>query len=144
MSATYTFDVAQFRIDYPAFANTTTYPDATLERYFTDGTCYIANYNYGYLAGDCRYKALTLITAHLATLADLIAAGEAPQVMQSGTIGAVTVTVIPPDTKTQFNWWLNLTVYGQQLLALLQVKAVGGLFINPGRVRGAFRGGGYF
>jgi hypothetical protein len=144
MSTAYTFDVAQFRLDYPAFANTTTYPSDTLQLYFDTGTCYIDNNDYGYLAGTCRYRALTLMTAHLATLADMIAAGNTPSLLQSATIDKVNVSLVPPPIESQFQWWLSLTVYGQQLYALLQVKSVGGFFIGGGCVRGAFRGGGVY
>jgi hypothetical protein len=144
MSSTYTFDIAAFRISYPAFANVTDYPNVTLQMYFDTATCFIANKNYGYLAGDCRYLALTLMTAHLAAIATAVNSGDMTGIVQSATIDKVTLTLVPPPTKNQLQWWLNLTTYGQQLYTLLQIKAVGGFFIGGGCVRGAFRGGGVF
>lgn len=135
----YVFDVSAFRISYPAFSNTVTYPDATLQMNFDNATCYIANANYGWLNGDCRYLALTLMTAHLTALSDLIAAGQVPGLVQNATIDKITVGLTPPPLKNQWQWWLSLTPYGQQLYALLQSVSVGGLYIGGLPERAGFR-----
>lgn len=127
---TYTFDIPNFRIDYPAFSNATTFPDVTLQLYWDNATCYIDNLNYGYLNGDCRYQALTLMTAHLASLSVLIASGQIPGLVQTSTIDKISVGLTPPPLLNQFQWWLCITPYGQSLLALLQVSSVGGFYIG--------------
>jgi hypothetical protein len=58
MAGGYTFDIAAFRVSFPAFSNVATYPDATLTGYWDVAVLYIANSNYGYLSGDARYRAL--------------------------------------------------------------------------------------
>lgn len=133
MSAVITFDVAAFRVSFPAFADVTTYPDATLDGYWTVATCYLSDIDYGYLAGKCRTLALNLMTAHLAALSTLIAGGGTPGLVQSSTIDKISVTLTPPPVKSQFDWWLALTPYGAQLLALLQAKSVGGFYVSPCR-----------
>lgn len=138
-SSTYVFDIPAFRISYPAFANVDTFPDATLQMYFDTATCYVANENYGCLADDCRYRALTLMTAHLVALSVLIAAGQVPGMVQNATIDKVTVGLTPPPLPNQFQWWLGLTPYGQQLLALLQVSSVGGFYVGGLPERSAIR-----
>ena len=136
---TYVFDIPAFRVSYPAFANSTTYPNVTLQSYWDSAICYISDQDYGWLAGDCRYKALTLMTAHLAAIADLIARGQVPNLMQSATIDKITVSLTPPPLKTQWQWWLSLTGYGQQLYALLQANSTGGFYVGGLPELSAFR-----
>lgn len=135
----YVFNIPAFRISYPAFASDTTFPDVTLQAYWDSATCYISDTDYGYLSGDCRYKAITLMTAHLTALSVLIAKGQVPGLVQSATIDKIAISLTPPPVKNQWQWWLSLTPYGQQLLALLHVAAVGGLFVGGLPERAAFR-----
>lgn len=133
MAGSYIFDIAAFRVSFPAFSNVVTYPDATLQGYWDVAVLYIANSDYGYLSGDARYRAITLLVAHLAALAAQIAAGNTPGIVQSATIDKITVSMTPPPVNTEFLWWLNLTPYGAQLAALLSVHAVGGFFVTAVR-----------
>lgn len=128
--ATITFDVAAFRLQFPAFADPVAFPDATLQGYRDAATCYISADDYGYLNGDCRARALNLMTAHIAALSVIIAAGQTPGLVSGSTVDKISVTLTPPPVKDQWQWWLALTPYGQQLAALLAAKAVGGLFVG--------------
>lgn len=139
MSAVISFNVAAFRAAFPAFANATTYPDPTLTGYWNAATCYISPVVYGRLQETCRGRALDLMTAHLAALADLIAAGEQPGIITSATIDKISVAMEAPPSDNQWQYWLNLTPYGQQLLALLQVKSSGGFYIGGVAERSGFR-----
>jgi hypothetical protein len=128
------FDVAAFRVSFPAFASVTAYPDATLQMYW-DNACLFVRPNtsvclVGALAPDRKERILNLLTAHLAQLATLIALGQTPGQVQSSTVDKVSVSLTPPPQETQFQWWLGLTPYGQQVLALLQVASVGGFYIG--------------
>lgn len=136
---TLVFDVAAFRVSYPAFADDVKYPDAVLQGYWDTATCFICPEDYGYLHGHCRTQAINLLTAHLAALATLIAGGEIPGMLQSATVDKVSVSLTPPPVKTQLAWWLNLTPYGMQLWALLEMMAVGGVFIGGSPNYPAFR-----
>jgi hypothetical protein len=129
MATVFEFDVEGFRLQFPAFSDDTTYPDLTLEGYWDMAIEYISDVNYGYLRDGSRYLALNLMTAHLAALFTLINAGETPGQIQGATIDKVSVTLTPPPNKNQFDWWLGLTPYGAQLLALLQMKSVGGFYV---------------
>jgi len=126
----HTFDVTEFREQFPQFANPVEFPDALLQGYWDAAICYINPHDYGYLTGDCLQRALNLMTAHLAALAVLIADGQNPGFAESATIDKVSVTLQPPPVKNQFTWWLSTTPYGAQLLALLGVKGVGGFYIG--------------
>lgn len=141
------FDPAVFRTAYPLFANVACYPDDTLTGWFDAATNYISDVDYGCLnlSGKAQVLALNLMTAHIGFIFKTIADGDTPALMQSATIDKVTVTVTPPPVKSQFNWWLSLSPYGQQLLALLQTVGVGGFYAGGLPERSAFRrvGGGF-
>ncbi len=130
----YTFDVTAFRIAFPAFADVTLFPTATLQMNWDAATCLMDNDDNGHWAlhGECRFRGLNLLTAHLTALSVIIAngGGQVPGLVQSATIDKVTVSLTPPPIKTQWQWWLSLTPYGQQLLALLQVSSVGGFYVG--------------
>lgn len=135
-----TFDVTLFRQQFPVFANATAYPDAMLQMYWDMAICYITDIgNYGWLQGDCRQLAINLMTAHLTALSVIVAGGQVPGLVQSATIDKVSVSLTPPPLKNQWQWWLSTTPYGQQLLALLQNRSVGGWYIGGRPELAAFR-----
>jgi hypothetical protein len=45
----------------------------------------------------------------------------------------------PPPETNQWQWWLSLSPWGQQLLALLLVKSAGGFYIGGFPERQGFR-----
>lgn len=115
------FDPDLFRVQFPAFANTTMFPNALLDMYFANATCYLEDYNSCDLAGACRVLALNQMTAHLTQLATRYNAGQIPGLPINATIDKVTVALQPPPNTDQWSYWMNQTPYGQQLFALLQV-----------------------
>ncbi len=144
---TLVFDVAGFRVAFPAFASPVTYSDPTLLAYWDAATCYITAEDSPclVLSGVCRARALDLMTAHLTAISDMIAAGQKPSLVQSATVDKVTVSQTPPPLRSAWQWWLMTTPYGMQLWALLAGKAVGGLYIGGNPERSAIRrvGGGF-
>jgi hypothetical protein len=130
-----TFDYALFQQQFPAYSNPMVYPEILMQNYWDIAINYISNSgNCGSLQGSARQYAINLMVAHLNFLAGIIASGngnsQVPGLMQTATIDKVTVGLTPPPLPNQFQWWLNLTPYGQQLLALLQVNSVGGFYIG--------------
>ena len=134
-----TFDVAVFRQQFPAFADSVIYPDPQLEMWWGIATDYISKNNTGYLKDASRSYALNLMTAHLQVLSTQAATGEDSGVMQSAGIDKISVSLVPPPIKNGWQYWLNQTTYGKQLLALLSVKGVGGLYIGGLPEKSAFR-----
>jgi hypothetical protein len=66
--------------------------------------------------------------------------------MQTANIDKVNVSLTPPPLKNQWQWWLSISPWGQQLWALLQVNSVGGHYIGgspvlSGFANAPFRGG---
>ena len=135
------YNDADFRAMFPFFTSTVTYPQASLLNWFTMGTSYVSNINCGFMVDAARQQALYLMTAHLAALNDMIVAnaGAVPTLVKGASIDKVKVDLEMPPTKTQFQWWLNLTPWGAQLLTLLAIQSAGGWVIGGLPERAAFR-----
>ena len=140
------FDESLFRSSFPAYANVTSFPSGTLNLYWTWSTYYLSNIsNYGALRGTSRQLALNMMTAHLVAQNVIIGDGNTPYIVQGSTIDKISVTLEPPPIPNQWQWWLNTTPYGQQLLALLQANTAGGWSIGGTPQTSSFRnaGGGF-
>ena len=125
------YNDVNFRNQFPAFENTTLFPPAQLEGWWTMGTAYI-NINSGYPWNfDTKQLqlAIDLMCAHLAQSFSLINQGIPTVVVTGTTEGSVTVSMEPPPALTAYGWWLATTAYGSQLRALLRVVANVGLFV---------------
>lgn len=142
------YNDANFRKMFPAFADTTVWPEEMLSMYWDMAAEFIspAWCPCRMLNGGALQLALDMMTAHIATLMNPQAAeGGAAGVptgggiVTSASIGAVSVGVAAPPTKDMWEYWLGQTPYGQQLLALLKVKAVGGFYVGGLPERAAFR-----
>lgn len=139
------FDVAVFRARYSQFSDSTAYSSTVLSGYWDVASCFVSTEDYGYLRGDCRATAIMLMTAHIAQLSTMAASGDTAGVMNSATVDKVSISLTPPPVASQLAWWMNLTPYGSQLAAMLNMLAVGGMFVGGSRTRSAFRGpSGYF
>jgi hypothetical protein len=124
------FDYAVFIAQIPLYSNPTDYPDATIQQYWNGAINYVSDIgNFGSIQGSARVYALNLMTAHLIFIAGLAQNQQVPGLMQSATIDKVSVALTPPPLPNQWQWFLNQSPYGQQLLAQLQVSSVGGFFI---------------
>ena len=129
-----------FRTLFPAYADTVVYPAATVQAYWDTATAYVSNRAGGCYTGGMtaaqQTLALNQMTAHLLYLGGQVAQGNTPGVMTGATIDKISVTLEPPPAPNQWQYWLNQSPYGQQLLALLQVASVGGFYAStavPGR-----------
>lgn len=138
----------EFRARFPEFASVTEYADNALSQTFESATAFVSDRAgfcyYGGMTVAQRTQALYLMTAHLLALGGNIAQGNTPGLVQAATVDKVSVTLTPPPVKNQFQWWMSLTPYGQQLLALLQVASVGGFYASsavPGRAGFRFGNG---
>jgi len=136
------FDISAFRSAFPAFASETAYPDALITAQSEMGLCYINPEG----MNCCGELAWQLVTAHLLYINAQIAGESSPQgQVSSASVGSVSVSITPPPTKGGFAYWLGMTPYGLQLVALLKKCSVGGAYIGGKPERAAFRSvGGLF
>ena len=139
---TITLDPAAFRALFPQFADPVKWPDAALSIQFGAATGYVSADTYGDMTVAARTNALYLMTAHLLALGVIIAqnnySGQVG-VVQGAVVDHVQITLTPPPVKSQWQWWLNTTPYGAQLLGLLDAQAAGGFFVGGLPERAAFR-----
>lgn len=138
-----------FRALFPAyFPVTAQFLPAMIQIYWDTATAYVSNRTGGCFTGGMTVAqqtlALNLMTAHLLYLSGLIQSGNTPGVLTGATIDKISVTLEPPPVKNQWQYWLQTTPYGQQLLALLQVASAGGFYASsavPGRAGFQFGNG---
>lgn len=137
--ATLTFDVAAFRLAFPAFASESAYPDETLQLYWDEATCYVSDQDCGRLRGACRQQVLNLLTAHIAKWSSAAANGQTLGVVLTSTIDKISVGLMAPPIRTQFQYWLSGTPYGARAWALLTARATGGFYVGGLPEGSAFR-----
>lgn len=135
-----TLDIAAFRLAYPAFASDTKYSDALLNTYYaTAGSFIPMNDVWCGLNGATLDLALQLITAHLLQLYTLAMRGQQGKIMTASSIDKISISVQAPPIRGAWDYWLNLSPYGMQLLALLSGLSVGGWSVGGAPERAAFR-----
>lgn len=141
--ATIYYDGVAFRALFPLYKDINAFPDPALQIYWNTATAYISNQTCGWnvnaLKPAQQVLALNLMTAHLLFLGQQINAGQTTGLVQGATIDKVTVTLTPPPEVNQWQWWLNQSPYGQQLLAILQIGSVGGFFFGGFPTAGTLR-----
>jgi len=102
----------------------------------TRAKCYISPKICNNFTEDKHKLAIYLFTAHLLTLQKNIADGfSAAGLTSSASISSVSVSMVPPPSVGAFEYWLNQTQYGAELLALLEIEfplplLLGGSFIR--------------
>lgn len=147
MTAT-AYNDANFRAQFPVFANTTTYPMATLSMYWTMGSAYVNVNNAGaaYITQDQAQLANDLMAAHILQFflnanngAEAGAGSNSTGITTSATEGSVSVGLMPPPVKGMWEYTLAQTPYGQMLMSLLESLSMGGLSVGGLPERSAFR-----
>lgn len=134
------FNIAAFRAAFPAFASTVIYPDATIQSAADSALCFLSGHNCG-----CDTQAWQLATAHLLQLRANAASGTTGGLVTSASIDKVSVSVTPPPVTDGYSYWLSLSPYGLELLALLSKCSAGGFYVGGLPERAAFRNvGGIF
>lgn len=143
--------IAEFRLAFPAFADPVLFPDAMLQVQWTIGACYLADRQCTCCVGevDCFATMQYLLLAHMLQLGVIVSAGGtnsgAAGIVSSARVDKVAVTLVAPPVSDSWDWWLNGTPYGAQLLALLSIRASGGFYAGGLPEPTAFRKwGGYF
>ena len=131
-------DITSFRINFPAYASETDYPDTRLNSQYAIGKCYIAD-NDCTLPEECREYALQLMLAHLLHIQDSITSGRPTQIVTSATEGSVSVSLAEPPNSDTWTYWFSTSPYGLQLIAMLDVASAGGFYVGGNEERRGFR-----
>lgn len=118
-----------FISNFPQFENADNI-DLTLQKavnYFDKYTCFCNLVN--------QYMVF-LLTAHLLTIQDNVMNGDTSGGIETGaSIDKISITHAPPPYTDSFDYWLGQTVYGQELLAFINIKLAtprytGGSFVR--------------
>lgn len=126
-------DIAAFRIDFPEFASSVTYPDALIQ----------SNYDAALLIAPFwdEERPVLLLTAHLIKLG--VSGGgtvnNGAGILTGSSIDSVSVSVAAAPFKGITEWWLLQTNYGAQLLLWIKSKTAGGFVVGGLPERRAFR-----
>lgn len=131
-----TFNYAEFVLQVPQYSALT---EDVVQLYWNGAVNYVSPIaNFGAIKGAARQYALNWMTAHLIFISNIASANRVPGLITGATIDKVNVTLTPPPLPNQWQWWLGLSPYGQQLLAQLQSQSVGGSFASGpyGGIRG--------
>lgn len=130
-----TFDPLKFRAMIPEFSDATKWPEVLLALYWDQAICVAENEG-----DDCTEMRLYLLMAHLLKIhQNVLMKNKQGGFVSASTIDKVSVTKVAPPSSDMFEWWLGQTTYGQQLLAMLQIDGVGGLYVGGLPERLAFR-----
>lgn len=126
--------LGDFIEDFPEFAQCNT---LLLTTNLRKAKMYISPENYGLLRDERRKLAIELMTAHLLVIHDRIIKNNQYQAafITSASIHDVNVSLTPPPNSGQYEFWLNLTIYGTQLWGLLTSITPCGLYVAGTRQR---------
>jgi hypothetical protein len=133
----YAFPLDSFLGRFPEFANEEVYPISKVQNCGDRAMLHITPSQMGMpMHGFYREYALFLMTAHLITL-DAQDDTDDPGSSLAGTpfkatVGSVSIEATKPNSfnSDDWNYWLNQTKYGRELLAYLDTQCAPGIFIN--------------
>ena len=131
-------NISEFRINFPVYANETAYPDSLLSAQYEIGKCFVAD-NDCTMPESCREYALQLMLSHLLNIRGRVNGGAATGIVTSASEGAVSVSLSEPPTTSTWGYWLSSSPYGMELLSMLSVQAVGGMYVGGSPERRGFR-----
>ena len=118
-----------FIAQFPEFTG-----NENIDRMIGRATNYI-DIHCGCMCNKKKQYAIFLLTAHLLTLYSNITSGETTGGVQTGaSIDKVSVSYAPPPYTNGFEYYLNQTPYGQELLALINI-----LIATPDYIGGSFQ-----
>lgn len=132
--------IAEFRYKFSAFSDTTKYSDSYVQMMLDTAQLYISPEENCLVDPEVQKQMIYLMTAHLLSINSALASGDmsAGGQVASASVGGVSVSKAIPKNRTDFEYFLNSTGYGMQLLALLNLQSVVGIYIG-GQKENVFR-----
>ncbi|MBP5789225.1 MAG: DUF4054 domain-containing protein [Neisseriaceae bacterium] len=125
--------VAELKLAFPEFSDSTKYPDAYVQRFITMATMYISTVS-GVIRDNVRVLAIEYMACHLMTLSAVDGAGNAQGdgnaggILASAHIESVSVAFQGVIASDAFEQWIQSTPYGKMLWALLSVNNPTGIY----------------
>lgn len=129
--------IAEFRERFVAFRNATKYTDSYIQSQMNIAKLYISPEENCMVKDDLIKQLIYLMTAHLMAINNSLESGSGSGVgggqIASASVGGVSVSKAIPNNRTELDYWLNLTPYGMQLLALLSMLTGIGFYMGGQR-----------
>jgi hypothetical protein len=123
------FDINDFRIKYPIFDSIS---DSVVLRAFDSAEMFISNNNSCYLNENRLKYVLYLMTAHILQIGIDTASnnGGTAGIVSSASIDKISVSFEARISKSAFQYFLNKTIYGEEILALFSLWSAGGYYVG--------------
>jgi hypothetical protein len=127
--ASIVFDIAEFRIKYSIFDGIS---DSVVLRAFDSAEMFISNNTSCYLDENRLKYVLYLMTAHILQIGIYTASnrGGTAGIVSSASIDKISVSFESRISKSAFQYFLNKTIYGEEILALFSLWSAGGYYIG--------------
>ena len=123
------FDINEFRLKYPIFD---TISDDVVLRAFESAEMFISNNTSCYLNESRLKYVLYIMTAHILQIGidNASNGGGNAGIVSSTSIDKISVSFEARLNKTSFQYFLNKTIYGEEILALFTLWSAGGYYIG--------------
>lgn len=123
----YVFDIAQFRLEFPAFTDVTKYPDAMIQFWATFGIGMLIECRWG----SVYTQGLSLYVAHNVALEGANTGGGVPGqgtgIKSGKTVGSTSIQYDTQNTTEANAGFWNLTTYGQRFYRISRMIGAGAL-----------------
>jgi hypothetical protein len=132
------FDIVEFRIKYPIFDSIS---DDIVLRAFESAEMFISNNTSCYLTESRLKYVLYIMTAHILQIGidNASNGGGNAGIVSSTSIDKISVSFEARLNKTSFQYFLNKTIYGEEILALFSLWSAGGYYIGGSTATLGFR-----
>lgn len=133
MNESVTVTSAEFKEKFVAFNNI---DNQTIVNMLEMALLYISPKINKYVSVCQQKMMIYLLTAHLIEQQKQILAGDGTTTglqLTNASVDGVSVGVAIPQSRSELDYWLNTTVYGRQLLALLSMLSGIGIYIGGQR-----------
>jgi hypothetical protein len=132
------FDINEFRLKYPIFD---TISDDVVLRAFDSAEMFISNNTSCYLTESRLKYVLYIMTAHILQIGidNASNGGGNAGIVSSTSIDKISVSFEARLNKTSFQYFLNKTIYGEEILALFSLWSAGGYYIGGSTATLGFR-----
>lgn len=128
------FSVNGFRLIFKQFKDKTKFPDPVIKHELSIANCFLGEPSDDY----CSITKTNLFVAHLLAIREMIESGQKTCLVATSSVDAVSISLAQPPINTDFKYWLSVTSFGLQLLAMLEAESIGGIYVGGSPILSSF------
>lgn len=128
------FSVNDFRAIFKQFKDKAKYSDAVIKHELNIANCFLGEPSSDY----CSLTKTNLFVAHLLAIRGMVESGQKTYLVSSSSIDAISISLTQPPSNNNFKYWLAVTSFGLQLLAMLEAESAGGMYIGGSPILSSF------